>query len=92
MLAIVEGTGKLDNNAIASDHSDGRFRSIEASLHQDLHRTTANKRTEYSKRGLQQRGDTIRRKCKQKIQHMQRSSVTSPRRTEQKTWKSLMTS
>ena len=42
MLAIVEGADKLDNNAIAFDCSDDKFRSIEASLHQVLHRTTAN--------------------------------------------------
>ena len=42
MLAIVEGTDKLDNNAIACDCSDDEFRSIEASLFQVLHRTIAN--------------------------------------------------
>ena len=42
MLAIVEGTDKLDNNAIAFDCSDDEFRTIEASLYQVLHRTTAN--------------------------------------------------
>ena len=42
MLAIVEGTDKLDNNAIAFDCSDDEFRSIEASLDQALHRTRAN--------------------------------------------------
>ena len=42
MLAIVEGTDKLDNNEIAFDCSDDEFRSIEASLYQVLHRTTAN--------------------------------------------------
>ena len=42
MLAIVEGADKLDNNAIAFDCSDDWFRSIEAPLHQVLHRTTAN--------------------------------------------------
>ena len=42
MLAIVEGTDKLDNNAIAFDCSDDEFRSIEASLCQVLHRPTAN--------------------------------------------------
>ena len=42
MRAIVEGSYKLDNNAIASDCSDDEVRSIEASLHQVLHRTTAN--------------------------------------------------
>ena len=42
MLAIVWGTDKLDNNAIAFDCSDDEFRSIEASLYQVLHRTTAN--------------------------------------------------
>ena len=42
MLAIVEGADKLDNNATAFDCSDDEFRSIEASLHQVLHRTTAN--------------------------------------------------
>ena len=42
MLAIVEGTDKLDNNAIAFDCSDGEFRSIEASLCQVLVRTAPN--------------------------------------------------
>ena len=42
MLVIVEGTDKLDNNAMAFDCSDDEFRSIEASLYQVLHRTTAN--------------------------------------------------
>ena len=42
MFAIVEGTDKLDNNATAFDCSDDEFRSIEASLCQVLHRTTAN--------------------------------------------------
>ena len=42
MLAIVERTDKLDNNATAFDCSDDEFRSIEASLCQVLHRTTAN--------------------------------------------------
>ena len=42
MLAVVEGTDKFDNNAIAYDCSDEEFRSIEASLYQVLHRTTAN--------------------------------------------------
>ena len=41
MLALVEGTDKLDNNATAFDCSDDEFRSIEASLYQVLHRTTA---------------------------------------------------
>ena len=35
-------TDKFDNNAIAYDCSDEEFRSIEASLYQVLHRTTAN--------------------------------------------------
>ena len=42
MLAVVEGADKLDNNAIASDCTDDEFRSIETSLDQVLHRTTAN--------------------------------------------------
>ena len=42
MRAIVEGSLKLDINAIASDCSDDEFRSIEASLYQVLHRTTGN--------------------------------------------------
>ena len=39
MPVIVEGT---DKNAIAFDCSDDDFRSIDASLYQVLHRTTAN--------------------------------------------------
>ena len=42
ILAIVEGAEKLDNNATAFDCSDDEFRSIEASLYQVVHRTTAN--------------------------------------------------
>ena len=42
MLAIVEGTDKLDNNAVAFDCSDDELRSTEASHYQVLHRTTAN--------------------------------------------------
>ena len=42
MLAIVEGADKLGDIAIAFDCSDDEFRSIEASLCQVLHRTTAN--------------------------------------------------
>ena len=41
MLAIVEGSDRLDNNAIAFDCSDDEFRSIETSLYQVLHRTTS---------------------------------------------------
>ena len=39
----VESTDKFDSSTIAFDCSDGEFRSIEASLFQVLHRTTANK-------------------------------------------------
>ena len=42
MLASVESIGKFDNSALAFDCSDEAFRSIEASLNQVLHRTTAN--------------------------------------------------
>ena len=42
MLASVESIDKFDNSAIAFDFSDEEFRSIEASLYQVLHRTTAN--------------------------------------------------
>ena len=42
MLAIVEGTDMLDNNALAFGCSDDEFRSIEASLFRVLHRTTGN--------------------------------------------------
>ena len=42
MLAIVEGSDKLDNNAIAFDCSDDEFRSIEASLNHVSRRTTSN--------------------------------------------------
>ena len=56
MLAIVEGTDKLDNNATAFDCSDDEFRSTEASLFQVIHRTTADEplRTVQQTRG--QRG------------------------------------
>ena len=42
MLDIVEGSDKLDNNAIAFDCSNDEFRSNEASLYQVLHTTTSN--------------------------------------------------
>ena len=42
MLVSVESIDKFDNNAIAFDCSNEEFRSIEASLYQVLHRTTAN--------------------------------------------------
>ena len=42
MLVSVESSDKSDNSAIAFDCSDEEFRSIEASLYQILHRTTAN--------------------------------------------------
>ena len=42
MLVSVESTDKFDSSAIAFDCSDEEFRSIEASLYQVLHRTTAN--------------------------------------------------
>ena len=42
IFAIVEGVDKLDHNATAFDCSGDEFRSIEASLHQVLRRTTAN--------------------------------------------------
>ena len=41
MRAIVEGSDRLDNSAIAIDCSDDEFRSIEASLYQVLHGTTS---------------------------------------------------
>ena len=42
MLVSVESTDRLDNSTLAVDCSDEEFRSIEASLYQVLHRTTAN--------------------------------------------------
>ena len=43
MLVSVESTDKFDSSTIALDCSDGEIqRSIEASLYQVLHRTTAN--------------------------------------------------
>ena len=42
MLVSVESTDKFDSSTIAFDCSDEEFRSIEASLYQVLHRTTAN--------------------------------------------------
>ena len=43
MLARVESINKFDSSTIAFDCSDEEFRSIEASLYQVSHRTTANK-------------------------------------------------
>ena len=40
--ASVQSIDKFDNNVLAFDCSDEEFRSIEASLYQVLHRTTAN--------------------------------------------------
>ena len=53
MLVSVESIDKFDKNAIACDCSDEEFRSIEASLYQVLHRTTANEplRIEQQTRG-----------------------------------------
>ena len=42
MLVSVESIDKFDSNAIAFDCSGEEFRSMEASLYQVLHRTTAN--------------------------------------------------
>ena len=42
MLVSVESTDKFDSSTIAFDCSDEEFRSIESSLHQVLHTTTAN--------------------------------------------------
>ena len=42
ILTSVERMDKFDNSTIAVDRSDEEFRSIEASLYQVLHRTTAN--------------------------------------------------
>ena len=42
MLVSVESTDNLDNSTLAVDCPDQEFRSIEASLYQVLHRTTAN--------------------------------------------------
>ena len=44
MLARVESIDKFGNNMIAFDCPDEEFRSIEASLHQVLHRTASNER------------------------------------------------
>ena len=93
MLAILEGTDKLDNNAIAFDCSDGEFRSIEASLYQVLVRTTANEPLRIVQQTRGQRGfqawhaisEVIRSEEHVRQKNMQRSSVASPRRTEQRT-------
>ena len=42
MLVSVESTDKFESSTIVFDCSDEEFRSIEASLYQVLHRTTAN--------------------------------------------------
>ena len=42
MLVNVESTDKIDNSTLAFDCSDQGLRSIEASLYQVSHRTTAN--------------------------------------------------
>ena len=41
-LVSVESTDRFDSSTLGFDRSDEDFRSIEASLHQVLHRTTAN--------------------------------------------------
>ena len=56
MLAFVEGTDRLDNNAMAFHCSDDEFRSIEASLYQVVHRTTANEPLRMVKQTRGQRG------------------------------------
>ena len=78
MLAIVEGTDKLDNNWIAFDCSDEEFRSIEASVYQVLCRTTSNVPMRIVQQTRGQRG-------------FEAWDSTSPRRTEPRTWNSLMT-
>ena len=42
MIVSVESTDKFDSSTIAKDCTHEEFRSIEASLYQVLHRTTAN--------------------------------------------------
>ena len=42
MLVSVEKTDKFDNDTLSVDCLDEEIRSIEASLYQVLHRTTAN--------------------------------------------------
>ena len=42
MLASVESTDKFDNSALSVDCSDEESGTIEASLYQVFHRTTAN--------------------------------------------------
>ena len=42
MLISVDKTDKFDTSTLAVDCPDEEFRSIEASFHQVLHRTTAN--------------------------------------------------
>ena len=101
MLAIVEGVDMSDRSAIAFDCSDDEFRSIEASLYQVLDRTTSNEPLRIVQQTRGQRGfeawHAIVRRYDQRNMSDTNSacaalSVTSPRRTEQRTWSSLMTS
>ena len=51
-----EGVDKLDHNAIAFECSPDKFRSIEASLYQVLHRTTSHEPLRIEKQTRGQRG------------------------------------
>ena len=42
MLVSVESTNKFDSNTLPLDCADEEFRTLEVSLYQVLHRTTAN--------------------------------------------------
>ena len=101
MLAIVEGTDKLDNNAIAFDCSDDEFRSIEA-LYQVLLRTTANEPLRIVQQTRGQRGfeawPAIVRRYDQRNMSDKNSAYAalmsniSEKDREQRTRSSLMTS
>ena len=91
MLAIVEGVDKLDHRAIAS---------IEASLYQVLHKTTSNEPLRIGQQTRGQRGLEAWRAIVTRYDQTTMSDKNSAyaalisnisRRTEQRTWSSLMT-
>ena len=77
MLAIVEGSDKLDNNAIAFNCSDDEFRSIEASLYQVLHRTTTNEPLRIVQQTRGQRGVEAWHATVRRYDHRQQFSICS---------------
>ena len=79
LLVSVESIDKFDNSTLAVDCSDEKLESIEASLYQVLHRTTANEPLRIVQQTKEQNGiRSVARDCNvtrpeelSKIQQMQ---------------------